>query len=124
LEGGTEPLKGLYEEDFVLWAEEQAIELRRAADSGFNLRLDWGNLAEEIESLGRSQRRELKSRVANLTEHLLKLDLSSAVEPRAGWIETVERERREIEFLLEDSPSLRGEVAAIVRLCGRARVLL
>jgi hypothetical protein len=113
LEGGTEPLKGLYEEDFVLWAEEQAIELRRAADSGFNLRLDWANLAEEIESLGRSQRRELKSRVANLTEHLLKLDLSSAVEPRAGWIETVERERREIEFLLEDSPSLRGEVAAI-----------
>jgi Domain of unknown function DUF29 len=113
LEGGAESLKtGLYEEDFVLWAEEQAIELRRAADSGSNLRLEWINLAE-IDSLGRSQRLELKSRVANLTEHLLKLDLSSAVEPRAVWIETVERERREIDLLLEDSPSLRGEVAAI-----------
>ena len=57
------PVKtGLYEEDFVLWAETQAIALRRAADSGSNLGLDWSNLAEEIESLGRSQRRELKPR--------------------------------------------------------------
>jgi hypothetical protein len=64
--------------------------------------------------LGRSQRRELKSRVANLIEHLLKLELSSAAQPPAGWIETVGRERREIELLLEDSPSLQGEVAAIV----------
>jgi Domain of unknown function DUF29 len=103
----------LYARDFVLWAETQATALRRVAHTGSNLPLDWTNLAEEIESLGRSQRRELKSRVANLTEHLLKLELSSAIEPRAGWIETVGQERREIELLLEDSPSLRGEVAAI-----------
>jgi Domain of unknown function DUF29 len=104
---------GLYEEDFVRWAETQAGALRRAADAGSNLPLDWCNLAEEIESLGRSQRRELKSRIGNLTEHLLKLELSFASQPRAGWLETVGRERREIELLLEDSPSLRGEVAGI-----------
>lgn len=104
---------GLYEEDFVLWAEAQAVALRLAADAGSNLPLDWVNIAEEIESLGRSQPRELKSRIANLTEHLLKLELSSASQPRAGWLETVGRERREIELLLEDSPSLRGELAAI-----------
>ena len=103
----------LYEEDFVLWAETQAGALRRAADAGSNLPLDWRNLAEEIESLGRAERRELKSRIGNLTEHLLKLELSSASQPRAGWLETVGRERREIELLLEDSPSLRGEVAGI-----------
>ena len=98
-------ITGLYEEDFVLWAETQAVALRQAADAGSNLPLDWVNIAEEIESLGRSQRRELKSRIANLTEHLLKLELSSASQPRAGWLETVGRERREIELLLEDSPS-------------------
>ena len=105
--------EALYERDFVIWAETQAVALRRAADGGSNLQLDWYNLAEEIESLGRSQRRELKSRVATLVEHLLKLELSSASQPRPGWLETVGRERREIELLLEDSPSLRGEVASI-----------
>ena len=105
--------EALYERDFVIWADTQAVALRRAADAGSNLPLDWYNIAEEIESLGRSQRRELKSRVANLIQHLLKLEISSASRPRAGWLETVDRERREIELLLDDSPSLRGEVAAI-----------
>ena len=91
----------LYERDFVIWAETQALALRRAADAGSNLRLDWHNTAEEIDSFGRSQRRELKSRVANLIEHLLKLEISSASQPRAGSLETVDRERREIELLLE-----------------------
>src|SRR5512144_2336937 len=49
----------VYEEDFMRWAEAQAKGLRRAAEAGSNLPLDWYNLAEEIESLGRSQRREL-----------------------------------------------------------------
>jgi Domain of unknown function DUF29 len=99
-----------YDEDFVGWTEAQARALRRAAEAGSNLPLDWYNLAEEIESLGRSQRRELRSRLATIVEHLLKLQLSPAMEPRAGWIETIGRERREIELLLEDSPSLRGEL--------------
>ena len=97
----------LYEQDFMRWAEAQAEGLRRAAEAGSNLPLDWYNLAEEIESLGRSQRRELRRRLANIVEHLLKLQFSPAIEPRAGWIETIGRERREIEDLLADSPSLR-----------------
>ena len=110
----------LYDEDFVRWTEAQATRLRRAADAGSNLSLDWLNLAEEIESLGRSQRRELKSRLAILVEHLLKLQFSPAAEPHAGWIETVGRERWEVELLLEDSPSLRGEVeSALAALAPR-----
>lgn len=66
----------LYEQDFMRWAEAQAEGLRRAAEAGSNLPLDWYNLAEEIESLGRSQRRELRSRLANIVEHLLKLQFS------------------------------------------------
>ena len=47
----------LYDHDFFLWTKEQAAALRRAKES--NLPLDWENLAEEIESLGKSDRREL-----------------------------------------------------------------
>ena len=104
----------LYEQDFMRWAEAQAEGLRRAAEAGSNLPLDWYNLAEEIESLGRSQSRELRRRLANIVEHLLKLQFSPAIEPRAGWIETIGRERREIEDLLADSPSLRHELKSLV----------
>jgi hypothetical protein len=110
------PKTALYEEDFLRWTEVQATNLRRAGEARVNLPLDWTNLAEEVESLGRSQRRELRSRIAVVIEHLLKLERSPAMEPRQGWIETVGRERREIERLLEDSPSLRGELGGLVAL--------
>lgn len=99
-----------YERDFYLWTQRQAAELRRAAAQGSNLPLDWENLAEEIESLGARDRRELASRLEQVLLHLLKLRLSPAVDPRRGWRETIQRERSEIELLLADSPSLRGGV--------------
>jgi Domain of unknown function DUF29 len=104
----------LYEEDFVRWTEEQSSALRDAARIGTNLPLDWENLAEEIESLGRSQRRELRSRIAVILEHLLKLERSPAADPRRGWMETIARERAEIELVLNDSPSLKGDVARMI----------
>jgi hypothetical protein len=104
----------LYDEDFVRWTEQQSRALREAAGIGTNLPLDWENLAEEIESLGASQRRELRSRLAVILEHLVKLEHSPAVDPRTGWMETISRERLNVEYLLEDSPSLRGELAAMI----------
>ena len=65
--------KPLYEQDFFRWTEEQARGLRAAAAMRLNAPLDWENLAEEIESLGRSDRRELASRVQTVIEHLMKL---------------------------------------------------
>ena len=59
-------------------------------------------LAEEIESLGRSQRHELRSRIAVIIEHLLKLEHSPAVNPRRGWIDTIGRERLNVEDLLQE----------------------
>lgn len=109
-------IAALYEEDFVRWTEAQADALRRAAGQRSNLPVDWSNLAEEVESLGRSQRRELRSRIAVIIEHLLKLELSPSVEPRFGWIETIGRERCDVERLLDDSPSLRGELDRLVAL--------
>jgi hypothetical protein len=104
----------LYEEDFVRWTEQQSSALREAAGAGVNLALDWENLAEEIDSLGRSQRRELRSRISVIIEHLLKLEYSSAHDPRRAWIDMIARERSDIELLIEDSPSLRGEAAQMV----------
>jgi len=102
----------LYDEDFVRWTEEQAAALRRA--KGSNLPLDWENLAEEIESLGKSDRRELRSQITRILRHLLKLEASPAAEPRAGWRTTIREARAEIEGVLDDSPSLRGEAKALI----------
>ena len=49
----------LYEQDFVAWTEKQAAQIRAAADAQSNLPIDWLNLAEEIEDLGKSIRHEL-----------------------------------------------------------------
>ena len=106
-------LNELYDRDFVLWTEEQAATLRRAKDA--NLPLDWENLAEEIESLGRSQRSELNSQIRRILRHLFKLEASPAVHPRAGWRATIRDARAEIEELLEISPSLRREVEGAIK---------
>ncbi|NNM74583.1 DUF29 domain-containing protein [Enterovirga aerilata] len=100
----------LYEQDFVRWSEEQAHALRAAGISGTNLPLDWDNLAEKIDGLGRSLRSELRNRLATIIEHLLKLGVSTAADPRGGWVETVMRERIEVESLLDESPSLRASL--------------
>ncbi len=62
----------LYEREFVEWTEEQAARIRAAAGTHPNLLIDWEHVAEEIESLGRSDARELQSRLTTIIEHLLK----------------------------------------------------
>ena len=116
--------KSLYDEDLFLWAREQAEALRSAARAGSNLQLDWENLAEEIESLGKSQRRELASRLSTIIEHLYKLAHSPAADPRAGWRQTVRRERREIGLLLADSPSLRSQIPELIMQATQGAVAL
>jgi hypothetical protein len=59
-------------------------------------------------------RRELRSRLGIILEHLLKLEHSPATDPRRGWMETIDRERADIERLLEDSPSLKSDVARMI----------
>jgi uncharacterized protein DUF29 len=102
----------LYDRDFVLWTEEQAAALRLA--KGSNLPLDWENLAEEIESLGKSDRRALSSQIRRILHHLLKVEASPAAEPRAGWRSTIRTARAEIEDILHDSPSLRRQIDATI----------
>lgn len=104
-----------YDTDTVLWSERQADLLRRlAAGEHVNEQVDWENVAEEIDSVGRSQRTALASHIRVVLEHLMKLDASPAIEPRRGWAETVRRAQLDIKDLLEDSPSLRPSVERTV----------
>jgi Domain of unknown function DUF29 len=103
-------LKSLYDDDFLAWSKQQAEALRAALREGSNQSLDFENLAEEIEDLGKSVRRELQSQIRRVVRHLLKLKHSPAREPRRGWAESVVDARAEIEDLLEASPSLRTEL--------------
>jgi hypothetical protein len=112
-------VKTLYSEDFLAWSKEQAEALRAAERGGSNQALDWGNLAEEIESLGTSQKIGLRSQMRRIVQHLLKLQFSPAAGPRRGWFETVSDARSEIEDLLEASPSLRNEASAAVAMALR-----
>ena len=103
-----------YDTDLALWAENQARALRDAGYAGTNLPIDWENVAEEIEALGKSQVRELASRLRTTLVHLIKLQASPATEPRGGWRETIIEQRSEIERVIENSPSLRQAVGRII----------
>lgn len=99
-----------YDEDVYQWSLEQAAALRRAASSGTNLPVDWENVAEEIESVGRSELRSLESALMRVIEHLLKLEYSPAADPRAGWRTSVLNHRIMARREIKDSPSLRGKL--------------
>lgn len=95
-----------YEKDVVAWAQEQAELLR----SGQLSALDIEHLAEEIEDVGKSEQRELTSRMAVLLAHLLKWQY----QPRrrgASWSTTIRAQRKDIALALKDAPSLKARLA-------------
>ena len=94
-----------YEEDFYAWTAEQARLLR----SGELSSIDVANIAEEIESLGRSDKRAIESRLTVLLMHLLKWQIQSKMRSQS-WSGTILEQRRRIEKLLRESPSLRASV--------------
>ena len=111
--------RALYDTDFLAWSKDQAEGLRSLARGGSNEALDWENLAEEIESLGISQKTALRSQMRRIILHLLKLEFSPAVEPRRGWFESVGDARAEIESLLETSPSLKLDAGSALAMALR-----
>jgi Domain of unknown function DUF29 len=101
------PHQSLYDSDYFLWSEHQAALLRQ----GKLTLLDIENLAEEIESLGKSDRRALMSQVSRLLVHLLKWQFQ-AERRSASWEKSIRSARRSISRILEDSPSLRDAMTA------------
>ena len=90
-----------YETDFHAWTQVQAALLR----AGRLAELDLKNLVEELESMGASERRELGSRLKVLLQHLLKWQFQPDSRSNS-WRGTVDKQRDQLERLLEQSPSL------------------
>lgn len=91
-----------YDKDIIQWAEEQARFLR----SGHFDKLDLENLADEVLEVGKSEVRELKSRMAVLLAHLIKWAWQPSHRGRS-WQNTIRLQRKQIHFLLKDTPSLK-----------------
>src|SRR4051812_6059625 len=97
---------GAYDKDFYAWAMEQASLLRQ----GRLAEIDLENVAEEIESLGRSAKSELINRLGVLMAHLLKWHIQPDYRG-TSWRLTIEEQRDEAQSLLADNPSLNATLA-------------
>ncbi|QYX31332.1 DUF29 domain-containing protein [Sphaerospermopsis torques-reginae] len=102
----TDTTKKLYEQDFYLWIQTTV----KLLSEGKLEELDIENLIEEIDSMGRREKKELKTRLIVLIEHLLKLQYWTKEKDSnaRGWRNTVVEQRRQIAYSLADSPSLKS----------------
>ena len=101
----------LYEQDLYAWCLTTAALIR----NGKWHEVDVNAVAEELESVGRSQKRELESRLHVLVMHLLKWRYQPAGRQEGhSWRSTIRTQRRELRLLLRDNPSLRPQVAMVI----------
>ena len=98
----------LYDEDYFTWTQRQADHIRLGH---FSL-IDVANVAEEIESLGKSQASELASRYKVLCLHLLKQMVQPALNGRS-WRATIAEQRASVAVLLRKNPGLKSKKAAL-----------
>lgn len=102
-------MSDLYETDFYAWSTRQAALLRSRQIAAADL----DHIAEEIESMGRSEKRELINRLAVLLLHLLKWEHQPPLRG-TSWRATIREQRRQIARLLDDNPSLRTQLPAVM----------
>jgi len=93
-----------YEQDVVAWANEQAALLRAGKLSA----IDVQHIAEEIEDVGKSEQRELASRMSVLLAHLLKWQFQPSRRSKS-WQFTIRTQRKEVAYVLDEAPSLRSK---------------
>jgi hypothetical protein len=102
-------MSDLYDSDFYAWATEQAGILRSANLSA----ADVAHIADEIESMGRSERNQLTNRLAVLLAHLLKWQFQPGLRGNS-WRLTIREQRRRAARILSQNPSLRASLDAIL----------
>lgn len=102
-------LKELHESDFNLWVEEMKTKIEnRDIES-----MDWDNLLDEIDDMGKSEKRALDSYTQRLVEHLLKLKywIEEREGCKRGWMREVVNFRTRINRILKKNPSLKNYLA-------------
>ena len=108
----------LYEQDFYAWAQEQAALLR----TGRLAEADIAHIAEEIDSLGRSEKRELINRLAVLLVHLLKWQ-HQPTHRGTSWRLSIEEQRLRLDRHLADNPSLKARLDEAIAEAHRLAVV-
>jgi hypothetical protein len=109
-------MTSLYEQDFYQWVQTTVTQLRSRDLSN----LDWDNLIEEIDSLGKQEKRELVNRLIVLLMHLLKWEFQPEKRSRS-WLATIKIQRLEIIDQIESNPSLKPYIDdALLRGCLRS----
>ncbi|HLI79960.1 MAG TPA: DUF29 domain-containing protein [Candidatus Binataceae bacterium] len=99
----------LYETDYYAWIQEQV----RALRAGDIENLDRENVAEELDDLARSVRRELESRLELIMSHLLKWTHQPG-KRSASWENTIDEQRARVSDLLRENPSLKKELDEVL----------
>ncbi len=106
--------QGLYETDYLKWIETTVEKLRLQEYSS----VDWENLIEEIEDMGRSERRSLESNLVVVLTHLLKWQYQRDFDFRSGsWKGSIAEHRRRIRKALKESPSLKPYLQEVFAEC-------
>jgi hypothetical protein len=108
----------LYDQDFYAWASKQAVLLREGRLSEADIK----HIAEEIESMGRSERRELVNRLAVLLVHLLKWQHQPVLRS-VSWRLELGEQRNRLEDHLADNPSLKSSLAETIAAAYRNAIL-
>jgi hypothetical protein len=108
-------VKTLYDQDFALWIEETVKQLK----SGDLSQVDLENLIEEVESLGKSQRKAVDNFLTRLLEHLLKRCYVVLPDCYRGWEIEIRNFRKELKKEFKYSPSLKRFMIEILEECYR-----
>jgi hypothetical protein len=114
----TNPV-ALYEQDYNLWLEQIIQQLRAAEGDRVFAGIDLKNLLEELESMGRSEKRAVYSNFKILLMHLLKYRYQP--EKRSNsWRRTIREHRQSLQEAFRDSPSLRNHFHEVFNSCYQA----
>jgi hypothetical protein len=104
-------MKSLYKTDFYAWTQQQIKLLQQRAWH----HVDVQNLIEELADLGRRERQELRNRLGILLGHLLKWQFQPQ-EQGNSWLATIREQRREVDLLLKENPSLNPYLPEAIQL--------
>ena len=104
----TDERQSLYDRDFYLWVEQQAALLRE----GRLDELDVTNLLEEIESLGRKDKKAIQNNLVMVLTHLLKYQFQPD-QRSSGWRGSIVEHRRRLRYDFKESPRLRGHASEV-----------